>query len=494
MPDRSRDSNSIYPEAHVRRAWASSCLAVLATCALTACSTGPEWDRRVGERYAPRLVESLGQLDDPSLEAYTDRIGERLVEHLGDTPFDYEFTLLDTETPNALAMPGGHVFVTRGLLPLFNTEDQLAVVLAHEIIHSEARHAAQQRDRAVVPGALALPGRALGRVLPGAETLLASPWDLAGGAFLAAYSREHEREADRAGQALARAAGFDPSALPRFLEQIAAHEQTLGRPHEPTVFDTHPPTPSRIQNTRIHAISLGVRTRPVPPDPVFLRRLDGLIVGPNPAHGVFLGDRFVHPTRDLAVDFPEGWSAIQHRTVFGAIAQDRRALVLFAAPVDGDDPAAAAQPVLDAIAQRGIEPLIDTADTVHGLPRVHVRLDAGQNDGQPLILDLTWVAHRGRVHPSIAVVPGDRLSLTAAAVDSVRPLTQTERDEGLPVRRLRLWTADGRTTLRQLAQRHGVSATPDELAAYNGVTPDTRLEPGRAVKLVRADRYRPPVD
>ncbi|MEM8737995.1 MAG: M48 family metalloprotease [Planctomycetota bacterium] len=480
------------------------------------CSTGPEWDRRVGDENAPKLLAAFGQLSNPELTAYVDSVGRRLTEQLPDSPFDYRFTLLDTETPNAFALPGGHIYVTRGLLPLLNSEDELAAVLAHEIIHSESRHAAHQHDRAILPSVLSAPGRMLGRVVPEAGTILASPWQVAGGAFLAAHSREHEHQADRLGQNLSAAAGYDPAAMPRFLTQLAAHQATLvSNPRSPTLFDTHPLTPRRIALTRQNAAALAgppstrstaTRTTdpaPPPPDPAFLDRLNGIVVGPDPARGLFRGPRFLHPDQRFAVTLPAGWRPLNTRQAFGGVAPDGGALVLFptaAAPESSPsaagpsafDPTAAAQPLIDALNKQEIPLLINTVTTHHGRPRHHLRFAAGTlDDGQTLVLDLLWTVHGDRLYTQIGAAPRDRLPLLDAVAASFGPLPRDESDR-ITVRRLRTVRVSDEAvnTLRAFAGLPGIAASVEELAAYNATTPETSLAPDRPVKLVFTEPYR----
>ena len=187
--------------------------------------------------------------------------------------------MVDQWPPNAFALPGGTIYVSRGLLVLSNSEDELANVLAHEITHAAARHAAARQAVA-------------GGVNPFAM-VFTNP------AYLAAYSRDQEREADRGGQQLAAAAGYDPAGMNTFLASLDNVEKLLaGASRMPGYFDTHPPTSERAASTATRAQHLDWTRQPgVTRDrDDYLRRLDrpgggresgrgSLREGPLPAPG-----------------------------------------------------------------------------------------------------------------------------------------------------------------------------------------------------------------
>lgn len=132
--------------------------ATLACLALVACSSSggagnggrfvfetSEDDVRIGREGAATVERELGLLGDEALDDYVDGLGQRILRGLGTPRFDYTFRVVNEPQPNAFVLPGGFVFVTRGLLVLLNDEDELACLLGHEIIHAEQRHAARQQ-------------------------------------------------------------------------------------------------------------------------------------------------------------------------------------------------------------------------------------------------------------------------------------------------------------------------------------------------------------
>ena len=268
----------------------------------------------VGREAAEEVELSVGLVDDPALVAYVDGIGQKLVRALPRRDFAFRFQIVDQMEPNAFALPGGFVFVSRGLLALVNDEDELACVLGHEIIHAWRRHAAQQQ--------------AVARSLPG----LSLPRSRA--QTLAAYGRDMEREADAMGQRLAAAAGYDPMGMSTFMRSLDQRERLLiGAPRAPTFLDTHPGTRERASANAIRSRELRWHRDPSLGDTRkrLLERVDGMPIGDRPETGIFLGERFVHPSLGFEIKFPRGWSLQNSSRMVGALAPRRDASVYLTA-------------------------------------------------------------------------------------------------------------------------------------------------------------------
>jgi hypothetical protein len=258
-------------------------------------------DARVGRDASVDVKNELGALDNAELDAYVGAIGRKLLRGVPRKSFDYQFTVIDQEEPNAFALPGGYIFVSRGLLALANNEDEVACVLGHEIIHAAKRHAAAQQ------------------ALAGAINPLAMPWNRA--ASMAAYGRDMERDADKGGQILCAAAGYDPMAMSTFLESLEQLQRLQkGYSRRPSFFDTHPGTKERVASNAVRAGEIRWRRDPNIGDSraALLAQVDGLPVGQRPETGIFEGDSFLHPTLDFHIRFPDGW-----RQMNANQAQDR---------------------------------------------------------------------------------------------------------------------------------------------------------------------------
>jgi predicted Zn-dependent protease len=213
--------------------------------------------------------------------------------------------------------------------------------------HVLERHAAR-RAGAATPFALlfGVPAGILGAISPTLGGIIGGTGELASGMVLAPYSRDQERDADQRGIGLATRAGWDPAGLATFLHTLEREEALTGHdPNRPGFFSTHPATPERVGNVRVAARSQ-TRATATPiagTRGAFLRKLEGLVVGDNPASGVFLGSVFVHPGFDVALEMPAKWKTINTAEAAGALAPDGDAAVVLSLTGPGDDPIAAAR-------------------------------------------------------------------------------------------------------------------------------------------------------
>ena len=272
----------------------------------------PAQEVQIGREQHPSVLQEFGgEYRDPALQAYVREIGQRLknVSEMADQEFT--FTLLNSDTVNAFALPGGYVYLTRGLLALAENEAEMAGVLGHEIAHVTARHTAQRHTRATQAGLLAtlgtigaavLGGQAAGELAQGALGVGAQAW-------VASYSREQELEADRLGIRYLRAAGYDPQAMASFLQKLndqSALERRLAGSPEAGLswFATHPRTLDRV-HLAVAEVG-GAGTGRLGGDD-YLRRIDGMIWGDDPAQGLVRGSAFVHPELRFAFEAPRGF-------------------------------------------------------------------------------------------------------------------------------------------------------------------------------------------
>jgi predicted Zn-dependent protease len=451
-------------------------------------------ERELGDEEARRIAETIGILDDAALATYVGAVGERLAAGSPRTDVVYRFAVLDMKEPNAFALPGGYVYVSRGLLALLNGEDELAGVLGHEIGHVAARHAVRRVTRAAPIAVLTGLGAAVtGIVSPTVGDVVGGIGGAAGALMLAPYSRGQEDEADRIGQELAAKAGWDPAGLSRALRALEREDATHGdTPRPSSFFATHPPLPERAANTEAYAATLhpAAATSVATSHTDFLRKLDGLPVGPRAAEGIFDDETFLHPDLGFHVRFPSGWKTANARTIVGASAPDGHAVIGLESVGEGDDPMA----TFRAFEQEAKADLSRNAErmTVGGLPAVRARALAETDDGR-VALDMTWIAYAGRVYritgitqPSSAET--DRTTF-GATVESFGPITDAER-AGIREAKLRLVAARAGETVGDMVGRTDGVWKAEMAAAANAVETGDRLSAGRLVKLAILQKYR----
>jgi predicted Zn-dependent protease len=422
-------------------------------------------DEKVGRDAAEQVRNELGLVDDPAIAGYVDQIGRRLLRYAPRRGFDYRFFVVDQEAPNAFALPGGYIFISRGLLAVANSEDELANVIAHEIIHVAARHAAA-RQAAV-------------RSLPG-------PFQFYAMRELAAYSRDQEREADRLGQGLSALAGYDPEGMATFMRDLDYLERLeLGYTRLPGFFDTHPVSTERVATAGARARTIQwQRVQPIAGDRAgYLRRVEGLTVGPSARQGVVEGSRFLHPDLGFSMRFPDGWLVINTPQAVGAISPRRDAQTFLQHQGLGRDPRLSAEEFLaEAGGQLDIAEMgpikiggLDAFRAVGRAPGAHVML--------------TWIAFESAIYRLTgASVTAQYDAAFMNTARSFRPLSPEQRAS---IRELRLRVAIAREgeTLGTLSERTGNRWNVQETAIMNDLFANATLSGGQLLKVALAETY-----
>lgn len=462
--------------------------------------TTTEGEREIGMEEARKVEEDMGLVEDPGLTAYVEAVGQRLAQHSPRQDVAYHFHVVEMVEPNAFALPGGFVYVTRGLLALVNSEDELAGVIGHEIGHVAARHAVQ-RLSAAAPFAIVggITGAVTGLVSKRLSNVVTGITGFAGGLVLAPYSRSQEREADEVGVQLLGAAGWDPAALSRFLHTLEREvELRGGKPQKASFFDTHPATPERVADTAKQArtVARGARQSVAPDRRAFLAKLDGLVIGPDPAAGIVRENRFLQPALDFALEFPSGWKVENTRRLVAGIEPEERAFVVLQVAGEGDDPMAVPLALERKMKEKDPQAsLMDRVERVRigNLRAARMFLQTKTESG-PTAVDLTWIAHGGLLYQITAISPAkdyDRYRpLFRRSVETFRPLTPAEHG-GIRITRLRLVTAREGETLEQLVGRAGSAWTPQEAGVANAREPGARLAGGDLVKVAMDEPYKP---
>ena len=455
--------------------------------------TTTEGERKIGEDAAQEVEQSMGLTQDPALAAYVEAIGKRLAQQSPRQDVEYQFYVVEMAEPNAFALPGGFVYVSRGLLALSNSEDELAGVVGHEIGHVAARHSVR-RMSAAAPFALVagITSGAIGLVSNSLGDAVATIPSLAGKAFLAPYSRQQEREADDVGVNIMAKAGWDPSGLSTFLQTLQREDELrLGQSRQPDFFDSHPATPERIENTAAYAKKvMRAVARPIAVDrAAFLDKLDGLVIGPHPAEGVFIESLFLQPDLDFALRFPTGWKTHNARQVVLAATEDESAFILIQVAAKGNDPMIVPR-ALDKKAEGQILEQVERF-TVGDLPSARIQTETRTKQG-PAIVEITWIAYKGLVYQIAGVLPKDQFDqshpLLRSTIQSFRPMTASERTN-LTITKLRIATAKDGETLQELLVRTGSTWSGEQAAVANALQTNSRLQAGQLVKIARREPY-----
>jgi predicted Zn-dependent protease len=446
----------------------------------------------MGQEVSQQVTEQIGIVDDKDLTSYVNKIGQRIAREIPNKRFDYTFQILDQPEGNAFAAPGGYVYVSRGLLSLANSEDELANVLGHEIIHVRQRHTAKQLAKQRVPNLLSLPGKVVGRVIDrDLGRLLNSPVNIFGMSFMMAHSRQHELEADRLGQDLSAAAGYDPEALAGVLDSLE-QEGLLrtGVKRRPSFFDSHPSTPRRLTEIAEHARTIRWKRQSgiAGNHAEFLRHLDGLLVGTNPANGVFQEQRFLHPDLDFFIEFPSNWDTMNSPQAVGAVSPKKDGLIILGVHGKGTDPEQAALDFTRSITEEfDVKPSRSQALNLGQWP-AYVVTFTDETGREPMHMHFLWVASRGLIYRMTGLAPEFHRETLRKTALSFRPLTVKERSS-IRESRLRVVPAQAGEDIIQLSGRTGNVWDDKTTAVMNGIHIEAPLKQGQLIKIAVLQEY-----
>ena len=442
---------------------------------------------------AARVERDVGLVRDPDLVAYVASIGVRLVKHLPRPDAEYRFFVADMSEPNAFALPGGYVYVSRGLLAIANSEAELANVIGHEIGHVAASHAAQPQTRSLGVGLLSVLGAVAVGGAGGGETAQQDEQlgQLVAAGLIASYSLDQERQADEIGQRLAAEAGWDPAGMSWFLAALERTAQLRrGGERPPSFLDLHPSTRERAAATSERARSLGMahpQARKTNSD-TLMWQIDGLLLGDDPAAGVFRGDgRFLYPDLDFELRFPAAW---RHRNtptrVIAMAPEGGAALLLERGDPIGDPCGAAAAFATESRLELDPRPY---AIGVLAACQTQALLAGPRGDHRAL---LTWIAHPRAMLQLTGLAPVGRFAVELPrfreVAESFRALADEER-HSIRERRLRVLAARRGETLAELAHRGQNRWSLRDTVAANGLPGAGFLARGRLVKIAVEQSY-----
>jgi len=262
----------------------------------------------LGRQHSQQVMKEYRLYDDQELQQYVQSVGDRVARVSHRQNLIYRFTLLDSTQVNAFALPGGYIYITRGLLVYLNSEAELAAVLGHELGHVTARHSVRQHS-------LSTTTNVIGSLIAAASGVqgVGQLTNMLGTGIVRGYGREHELEADGLGVEYLVKAGYRASAMRKVITTLKNQELfdkklAVEQGREPRayhgVFSTHPDNDTRLQQVLGEAGSLSGE---VDQDVMFLKKIEGLTFGDSEKDGIIRGNRFYHPDMNFKVTFPVNW-------------------------------------------------------------------------------------------------------------------------------------------------------------------------------------------
>ncbi|AWK87821.1 peptidase [Azospirillum thermophilum] len=441
-------------------------------------------EEALGAQEHPKILAQFGgAVKDRRLQAYVEGIGRRLAATTERANEPWTFTVLDSDVINAFALPGGYVYITRGLIALAKDEAEVAGVLAHEIGHVTAHHSAQRQQQQTIAGLLAA---GVGMVLGNPE--LGQLAGLGGSAVVASYSRAQELEADSLGVETLVRAGYDPFAMATFLETMRRYGQLEGLRSGKgesgfDFFASHPATEDRVWKAADLA-----RARPPggrrPVDP-YLAAVDGLIWGDSPENGFVRGRSFAHPGLGIAFSVPEGYSLLNGAEQVIAKGRTGAAVVFDGGSAPGTrDPVAYLTGVWAKGAQlQGVQGL-----TIGGFPAATAVTQGKTEEGAADIRLVAIQFAPDTIYRFTFLSPAGELqrfdSDFRQTANSFHRLTRQEA-AGLQPKRIRVVAAQPGDGVEGFVRRMPQDRYAEELfRIINDIPPGTPLPAGRRVKVI----------
>ena len=440
-------------------------------------------DKAQGAQANPQLIAEYGGAYTGPQAAYVQRVGQRVAVQSGlsNAQNDFTITTLNSPVENAFAIPGGYIYVTRQLVGLMNSQDELAFVLGHEVGHVAARHSTKRNTRSSLGSLLA---SGLGALT--GSSIVSSIANTGAKLYALGYSRGQEYEADTLGVRYSAASGYDPFAAPDILAGLDAETTLEARiagknPNAtPGWASTHPNSADRIKRARALAASTGRADNSMRQDVDYLRMLDGMPYDDDAAQGVIDGQTFRH--RDLKMRFtaPAGYTIDNGSDAVTVAGTGGQAQMKAAAATSDVGSVVAAQ--LRAVGATAGTPTVATQP--NGVRYAYQSVRATANNRPVDVTVIGYQLPTATPYFTVVTAAGQGIGAFGSMLSSIAPLSASEA-AAIKGKRIRIVTVGARDTIDTLARQMAYPGYQRErFLTLNGLEANAILRPGMLVKLV----------
>ena len=461
---------------------------------LTSVSTAQEL--KIGAEQHPKILKEFGGVyNERGVGDYVADLGNRLLANSQVPNQKFTFTVLDDPTVNAFAVPGGYVYITRGIMALASDEAEIAGVIGHEIGHIAGRHSAQRRTRQQVAGLgqlAAVLGAAAAGLDANSARQLTQASSVAARGSVSQFSQKQELEADRLGVEYLAETGYNPFALSDVLSKMQAQQalsaQLKGKDYDPNkvgFFSTHPATASRFQQALDTARASGVpldNTAPRNPES-YMRALDGMIYGDAPSEGYVRNNSFWHPDLGFAFDAPRGWEIKNTDKAVGVMPSGTKntlAILTSAKPQGSLEQVAARTTQKARIVER------PRNSTINGFPALTL-VTAGKKDGVALNNRIVLIDAGDRLYRWQMIAPERQFKQLDHQFEQLAiSFRRIDPNGAPPPLRIRTRQVAAGETVQSLAAQTGFDNNKEaRFRVLNGFGRGQQPRPGQWVKLVQ---------
>jgi predicted Zn-dependent protease len=437
---------------------------------------------QLGRQANAEVRKQMGLYDDAELQRYVAGVGARLARSSHRPSLPWSFAVVDQPAVNAFALPGGYIYLTRGILPFLRDEAELAAVLGHEVGHVDARHhAAAYSRQTLAGGGLAV----LGILVPETQPLQGVA-QVAFGLMFLKHGRDDELESDRLGVAYTASNGWDPNGMTGLLGTLARLDEASGtRRGVPNWALTHPPAADRVLKVEEAVSTSRTSSSTARNETEFERVLDGVVYGDSREKGIVRGSDFLHPVLGFAMRFPQGWEIVNTDEQVAARESEENnvAMVLQLANGSGN----VQQIAQSGMARAGLREVSGQRVNINGLP-AYVGIYDGAMNNTRVRLRAAHIQSGGRVYIVAGLAPAAQFGRADGAfqntIASFRTMSRQEADRIQP-NRIDFHTVRPGETWDSIARGpSGGAIRPATLAIMNGRQPGTQPKSGERIRIV----------
>ncbi|MEX1275282.1 MAG: M48 family metalloprotease [Bacteroidota bacterium] len=431
----------------------------------------------MGKQADQEIGASLGLYPDEALQRYVHQLGTKLASTSERPNLPWTFRVVDDPVVNAFAVPGGFIYVTRGILAHLNSEAELAGVMGHEIGHVTAQHSVHQ----MATSQLAQLGLGLGTALiPEIQPYA----DLAGtglGLLFLKFSRDDENQADELGVRYMTRTGSDPRQLGAVMGMLDRLSQEGGTGRAPEWLATHPSPGNRREHIAEIISTMGATGGTINRES-YLKQLDGMMFGLNPREGFFKGNTFYQPDLKFRFDFPAEWTRMNQKQAVVGVSPKEDAIVVIAFSSKKSSEEAARE----FFSQEGLTVLRTGSTSIHGF-RTSSGGFTAQTEQGVVQGTVAFVEYDGRVYQLLGYTSqagwGTYEQGMTRAIASFDRLTDAGMLSMQP-QRLKIVTIAKAMSLTEFHRQYPSGVSLEVLALVNQVEQNGQLRAGQQVKRV----------
>ena len=434
----------------------------------------------MGKQAAQEVAQTIGYYKNDAVQSYVAGLGKEMAAKTERPNLPWEFHVVDDASVNAFALPGGFIYVTRGLMTSINDEAELATVVGHEIGHVTNRHSVQQISKAQV----AQLGLGIGSILSSDIAKFGQLASAGLSVLFLKYSRDAENQADQAGFRYALMDNYDVREMANVMTTLDRISQTSGGGKLPEWLATHPDPGNRVKHIQqmLDTVKVDPSKGKINRDQ-YLQRVQGMVYGEDPRQGYFEGSHFYHPQMRFQLTFPDGWKTQNTAQAVVALSPNQDAIVQLGLAGQASPSQAASQ----FLSQQGVQAGQTSTSSINGFPAATSSFQAQTDQGiiQGLV---SFISFNGTTFGIMAYTPEGKLSSYQNLFEStIRSFSELRDASKLNVQpaKVELVKAPRAMTLEQFNAQYPSSIPLDQLAIINELAgPSATIAAGQLVKRV----------